>query len=169
MVASAHPIVVGGSVVGLVVGVGGCVVKLAGLRVLASALGVEGCCCLTVENLEHLLRKNSKIMHGGIQGAEGNPSPSYSADAVNIVPTALVRGGGAPANSPEQRGRQREGKKAGARRGARKRERGEEDVADRYRCGVCVAPARRWGAGCRASVGSAPCFGMMLVSCAESI
>ncbi len=54
MVAGADPVVVGGSVVGLVIGVSGGVVELAGLCVLAGGLGVEGGGGLTVESLEHL-------------------------------------------------------------------------------------------------------------------
>ena len=52
MVAGAHPVVVGGGVVGLVVGVGRRVVELAGLGVLAGGLGVEGGGSLTVKSLE---------------------------------------------------------------------------------------------------------------------
>jgi hypothetical protein len=54
VVAGAHPVVVGGGVVGLVVGVGRGVVELAGLGVLAGSLGVEGGGGLTVEDGEHL-------------------------------------------------------------------------------------------------------------------
>jgi hypothetical protein len=54
VVAGAHPVVVGGGVVGLVVGVGRGVVELAGLGVLAGGLGVQGGGGLTVESLEHL-------------------------------------------------------------------------------------------------------------------
>ena len=54
VVAGAHPVVVGGGVVGLVVGVRRRVVELAGLGVLAGGLGVEGSSGLTVESLEHL-------------------------------------------------------------------------------------------------------------------
>jgi len=53
VVAGAHPVVIGGGVVGLVVGVGGRVVELAGLRVLAGGLGVEGRSGLTVKGGEH--------------------------------------------------------------------------------------------------------------------
>ena len=51
VVAGAHPVVVGGGVVGLVVGVGRGVVELAGLGVLAGGLGVEGSSGLAVESL----------------------------------------------------------------------------------------------------------------------
>jgi len=54
VVAGAHPVVVGGGVVGLVVGVSRGVVELAGLGVLAGGLGVEGGGGLTVEDGEHL-------------------------------------------------------------------------------------------------------------------
>jgi hypothetical protein len=54
VVAGAHPVVVGGGVVGLVVGVGRGVVELAGLGVLAGGLGVQGGGGLTVKSLEHL-------------------------------------------------------------------------------------------------------------------
>jgi hypothetical protein len=54
VVAGAHPVVIGGGVVGLVVGVGRGVVELAGLGVLAGGLGVQGGGGLTVESLEHL-------------------------------------------------------------------------------------------------------------------
>ena len=53
MVASANPVVIGGGVVGLVVGVSRGVVQLAGLGVLAGGLGVEGSSGLAVEGLEH--------------------------------------------------------------------------------------------------------------------
>jgi hypothetical protein len=52
VVAGAHPVVVGGGVVGLVVGVSRGVVELAGLGVLAGGLGVEGGGSLTVKSLE---------------------------------------------------------------------------------------------------------------------
>jgi hypothetical protein len=52
VVAGAHPVVIGGSVVGLVVGVSGGVVELAGLGVLAGGLGVEGGGGLTVKSLQ---------------------------------------------------------------------------------------------------------------------
>ena len=52
MVAGAHPVVVGGGVVGLVVGVGRGVVELAGLGVLAGGLGLEGGGGLTVKGRE---------------------------------------------------------------------------------------------------------------------
>jgi len=55
VVASAHPVVIGGGVVGLVVGVGGRVVQLAGLGVLAGGLGVEGRSGLTVKGGEHFV------------------------------------------------------------------------------------------------------------------
>ena len=54
VVAGAHPVVVGGGVVGLVVGVGRGVVELAGLGVLAGGLGVEGRSGLTVKGGEHV-------------------------------------------------------------------------------------------------------------------
>jgi hypothetical protein len=54
MVAGANPIVIGGGIVGLVVGVSRRVVQLAGLGVLAGGLGVESSSGLTVESLEHL-------------------------------------------------------------------------------------------------------------------
>jgi len=53
VVAGAHPVVIGGGIVGLVVGVGRGVVQLAGLGVLAGGLGVQGGGGLTVESLEH--------------------------------------------------------------------------------------------------------------------
>jgi len=51
VVAGADPVVVRGGIVGLVVGVRGGVVELAGLGVLAGGLGVEGGGGLTVESL----------------------------------------------------------------------------------------------------------------------
>merc|ERR1711939_546924 len=54
VVASTDPVVIGGGVVGLVVGVSGGVVELASLGVLASGLGVEGGGGLSVKSLEHL-------------------------------------------------------------------------------------------------------------------
>ena len=66
MVAGADPVVVGGGVVGLVVGVGRGVVELAGLGVLAGGLGVEGSSGLTVESLEHLRGKA-----GMTEGSDG--------------------------------------------------------------------------------------------------
>ena len=62
VVAGAHPVVVGGGVVGLVVGVRRRVVELAGLGVLAGGLGVEGSSGLTVESLEHL--QDTQVMSG---------------------------------------------------------------------------------------------------------
>ncbi len=56
MVASADPVVVGGGIVSLVVGVSRGVVQLASLGVLAGGLGVQGGGGLTVESLEHLPR-----------------------------------------------------------------------------------------------------------------
>ena len=50
MVAGAHPVVIGGGIVGLVVGVSGRVVKLVGLGVLASRLGVKRSSGLTSGN-----------------------------------------------------------------------------------------------------------------------
>jgi len=52
VVAGADPVVVRGGVVGLVVGVRGRVVELAGLRVLAGGLGVEGSSGLAVKGRE---------------------------------------------------------------------------------------------------------------------
>ena len=52
VVASADPVVIGSSIVGLVVGVGRRVVELAGLRVLAGGLGVESSSGLAVEGLQ---------------------------------------------------------------------------------------------------------------------
>ena len=52
VVAGAHPVVVGGGVVGLVVGVSRGVVELAGLGVLAGGLGVKRSSGLTVESLQ---------------------------------------------------------------------------------------------------------------------
>jgi hypothetical protein len=54
MVAGADPVVVGGGVVGLVVGVSRRVVQLASLGVLAGGLGVESSSGLAVQGLEHL-------------------------------------------------------------------------------------------------------------------
>jgi hypothetical protein len=53
MVAGANPVVIGGGIVGLVVGVSRRVVQLASLGVLAGGLGVESSSGLTVESLEH--------------------------------------------------------------------------------------------------------------------
>jgi len=50
VVAGAHPVVIGGGIVGLVVGVSGRVVKLVGLGVLASRLGVKRSSGLTSGN-----------------------------------------------------------------------------------------------------------------------
>jgi len=57
VVAGAHPVtvVIGGGVIGLVVGVGGRVVELAGLRILAGSLGVEGRSGLTVKGDSRLV------------------------------------------------------------------------------------------------------------------
>ena len=57
MVAGANPVVIGGGIVGLVVGVSRGVVELAGLGVLAGGLGVEGSSGLAVKGLEHLGNK----------------------------------------------------------------------------------------------------------------
>jgi len=57
VVAGAHPVVIGGGVVGLVVSVGGRVVELAGLCVLAGGLGVQGRSGLAVKGREHLQPK----------------------------------------------------------------------------------------------------------------
>ena len=65
VVAGAHPVVVGGGIVGLVVGVGRGVVELAGLGVLAGGLGVQGGGGLTVESLEHL-REGAEEVGGGV-------------------------------------------------------------------------------------------------------
>ena len=48
----AHPVVLGGGVVGLVVYVGGRVVELAGLVVLAGGLGIERSGSLTIKGRE---------------------------------------------------------------------------------------------------------------------
>ena len=63
VVASTHPVIIGSSVVGLVVGVSGSVVQLAGLSVLAGSLGVQGSSSLSVKSLEHLHTSASQI-HG---------------------------------------------------------------------------------------------------------
>ena len=55
VVACAHPVVICGGIVSLVVSVGRRVVQLAGLRVLACGLGVEGSSGLAVKSLEHLM------------------------------------------------------------------------------------------------------------------
>jgi hypothetical protein len=44
MVAGTDPVIIGGGIVGLIVGVSRGVVQLAGLGVLAAGLGVEGSC-----------------------------------------------------------------------------------------------------------------------------
>ncbi len=60
MVAGADPVVIGGGIVGLVVGVRRRVVQLAGLGVLAGGLGVEGSSGLAVEDGEHLRMAKSQ-------------------------------------------------------------------------------------------------------------
>ncbi len=60
MVAGADPVVIGGGVVGLVVGVRGGVVELADLGVLSGGLGVEGRSGLSSEGLEHLHTRRSQ-------------------------------------------------------------------------------------------------------------
>ena len=62
MVAGADPIVIGGGIVGLVVGVSRRVVQLASLGVLAGGLGVEGSSGLAVQSLEHLQKQNQNLM-----------------------------------------------------------------------------------------------------------
>jgi len=73
VVAGAHPVIVCSGVVGLVIGIGGRVVQLAGLRVLAGSLGVEGGSSLTVKGREHLHRprqerKQEEARVGGRHG-----------------------------------------------------------------------------------------------------
>jgi hypothetical protein len=72
VVAGADPVVIGGGVVGLVVGVGRGVVELAGLGVLAGGLGVESSSGLTVEGREHLQEETGPS--GAVQvGEEASP------------------------------------------------------------------------------------------------
>jgi len=59
VVAGAHPVVVGGSVVGLVVGVGRCVVELAGF--LGGSLGVEGGGGTNVSGVRRFRRADRRV------------------------------------------------------------------------------------------------------------
>merc|ERR1719163_2145153 len=74
VVAGAHPVVVGGGVVGLVVGVSRGVVELAGLGVLAGGLGVEGGGGLTVKGGE----PGQGIQVSSVPRMKSNPSPQSS-------------------------------------------------------------------------------------------
>ena len=62
MVASANPVIVGGGVVGLVVGVSRRVVQLASLGVLAGGLGIESSSGLAVQGLEHLQSQKQQLI-----------------------------------------------------------------------------------------------------------
>ena len=64
MVAGADPVVIGGGIVGLVVGVSRGVVQLAGLGVLAGGLGVQGSSGLAVKSLEHLENEHPVSTNG---------------------------------------------------------------------------------------------------------
>ena len=76
MVAGAHPVVIGGGVVGLVVGVGGRVVELARLGVLAGGLGVEGRSGLTVKGREPArIEPGQREYSLGVTNHCINPSP----------------------------------------------------------------------------------------------
>merc|ERR1719217_1657918 len=87
VVAGAHPVVVGGGVVGLVVGVGRRVVELAGLGVLAGGLGVEGGGGLTVEGGEHLhTERGYRLAH--LPSTHGS-TPGQSERTGTPVPTLL--------------------------------------------------------------------------------
>ena len=90
VVAGAHPVVVGGGVVGLVVGVRRRVVELAGLGVLASGLGVEGSSGLTVESLEHLQDTQARSGHCVCVSVSARLAPEHGTPASSQWGPAIV-------------------------------------------------------------------------------